>query len=305
VRLQERDVPSAGLSDASPLVLAGLDRTILGFVSKTLAIAELEVRNLRHDWAELITRAVQPVLWLLLFGEVFARARAIPTGGIPHTAFMAPGILAQSVLFVAIFYGIAIIWERDLGVINKFLVSPTPRAALVLGKAVSAGVRAISQAVIIYILAALLGVKIKWDPLALAGVRGRSARRGVIFDPVVDHRLRREDAGALHGDRPGADDAIVFCEQCDLPHLDDARVAANYFALQPIELRGRRAEGINARKRREQLRAGVGLRGAARNNGDTGYDRGEDVPARGDLAKMSGVITSKKGVLMWIDTLLC
>ena len=40
---------------------------------------------------------------------------------------MAPGILAQSVLFVAIFYGIAVIWERDLGIIHKLFVSPTPR----------------------------------------------------------------------------------------------------------------------------------------------------------------------------------
>ena len=84
--------------------------------------------------------------------------------------FMAPGILAQSVLFVAIFYGIAIIWERDLGIIHKFLASPTPRAALVLGKALSAGVRALSQGVIIYLLALLLHVKLSWQPAALLGI---------------------------------------------------------------------------------------------------------------------------------------
>ena len=64
---------------------------------------------------------------------------------------MTPGILAQSVLFIAIFYGIAIIWERDLGIVHKLLVSPTPRSALVLGKALSAGVRALSQVAIIYL----------------------------------------------------------------------------------------------------------------------------------------------------------
>jgi ABC-2 type transport system permease protein len=140
------------------------------FIDKTLVIAELELRKLRHDPTELITRAVQPMLWLLVFGQVFARTRAIPTGNLPYIAFMAPGILAQSVLFVAIFYGIAIIWERDLGIVHKFLASPTPRSALVLGKAISAGLRSISQAVIIYILAVLLGVPMNWDVLALAGV---------------------------------------------------------------------------------------------------------------------------------------
>jgi len=83
---------------------------------------------------------------------------------------MAPGILAQSVLFIAIFYGIAVIWERDLGIVHKFLVSPTPRAALVLGKALSAGVRAFVQAFIIYVLAIFLGVKMNFNPLYLLGV---------------------------------------------------------------------------------------------------------------------------------------
>jgi ABC-2 type transport system permease protein len=109
-------------------------------------------------------------LWLLVFGEVFTRVRAIPTGNVPYIDFMAPGILAQSVLFIAIFYGIAIIWERDLGIVHKFLASPTPREALVLGKALSAGVRGLTQAVIIYALALLLGVNMNWSPLALAGV---------------------------------------------------------------------------------------------------------------------------------------
>jgi ABC-2 type transport system permease protein len=140
------------------------------FAEKTLALAEMELRKLRHDYTELFTRAIQPVLWLLLFGEVLARTRAIPTGGVPYLDFLAPGILAQSVLFVAIFYGIAVIWERDLGIVHKFLASPTPRAALVLGKALSAGLRAVSQAVIVYLLAWALGVKLDWHPAALAGV---------------------------------------------------------------------------------------------------------------------------------------
>ncbi|MFL6259153.1 MAG: ABC transporter permease [Thermoanaerobaculia bacterium] len=150
-------------------------------VYKTLVIAELEVRRLRHDPTEVITRGVQPVLWLLLFGEVFSRARVIPTGGIPYLDFMAPGILAQSVLFVSIFYGIGIIWERDLGLTNKLLVSPTPRAALVLGKAVSAGVRALPQVVVIFVLATILGVKMRWSPLPLLGLIAAAFTGAALF----------------------------------------------------------------------------------------------------------------------------
>ena len=140
------------------------------FIDKTFIITIMEIRKLRHYPTELLTRAVQPALWLLVFGQVFTRIRAIPTGNMSYIDFMAPGILAQSVLFIAIFYGISIIWERDLGIIHKFLASPTPRAALVLGKALSAGVRGLAQAVMIYILAMLLGVQMNWNPLALLGV---------------------------------------------------------------------------------------------------------------------------------------
>jgi ABC-2 type transport system permease protein len=141
--------------------------TIVSFFSKTFSIGEMEVRKLRHDPTELITRAVQPALWLLIFGEVFTRIHIIPTGNLSYLSFLTPGILAQSVLFIAIFYGIAVIWERDLGILHKFLVSPTPRQALVLGKALSAGVRALSQVAIIFALAVLIGVGINWNPINL------------------------------------------------------------------------------------------------------------------------------------------
>jgi ABC-2 type transport system permease protein len=141
-----------------------------GFIEKTFVIAEFELRKLRHDFTELVTRALQPALWLLIFGQVFARSGAMHTGNIPYLDFIAPGILAQSVLFVAIFFGINVIWERDLGIVQKFLASPTPRSALVLGKGFSAGFRTLSQAAIVYLLSLLLGVKLNWSPLALLNV---------------------------------------------------------------------------------------------------------------------------------------
>ena len=167
---QESVKLSSALGDLNPQRRANPLMTVATFVYDTFVISELEARKLRHDPTELITRAVQPALWLLVFGQVFARLHAIPTGAIPYLDFLAPGILAQSVLFISIFYGIAIIWERDLGIVHKFLASPTPRAALVLGKGLSASLRALSQAVIIYALAALLGVRINLNVPALAGV---------------------------------------------------------------------------------------------------------------------------------------
>jgi ABC-2 type transport system permease protein len=143
---------------------------LVRYLSRTLAIAGMEARKLLHDPTELLTRAVQPALWLLVFGQVFTRIRAIPTGKLRYIDFMAPGILSQSVLFIAIFYGISVIWERDLGILHKFLVSPTPRSALVMGKAISAGLRGLAQALIVYLLAVVLGVGMDWNPFSLIGV---------------------------------------------------------------------------------------------------------------------------------------
>jgi ABC-2 type transport system permease protein len=154
------------------------------YVTQTFAVAAAEVQKLYHDPLELLTRAVQPVLWLMLFGEVMARVRGVAPGDIPYLDFLAAGILAQSALFVAIFYGIAAIWERDLGVLQRYLVSPTPRSALVLGKAMSAGVRALSQALVVYILALLLGVKLDLHPLNIVGVAAAIVLGSALFSTL-------------------------------------------------------------------------------------------------------------------------
>ncbi|MEW9550606.1 ABC transporter permease [Nonomuraea sp. NPDC050783] len=138
--------------------------------ARVAAMCVVELQKLRHDRTELYTRAIQPALWLLIFGETFTRINVIPTGGIPYRDYLAPGIIAQSTMFIAIFYGIHIIWERDSGVLTKLLVTPTPRAALVTGKAFAAGVKAVVQAVVVVVIAALLGVSMVWNPLRLAGV---------------------------------------------------------------------------------------------------------------------------------------
>ncbi len=91
----------------------------------------------------------------------------IPTGSRPYLDYLAPGIMAQSALFIAIFFGIQIIWERDAGMLTKLLATPTPRAALVFGKSFAAGVRGVCQVVVILVLCAILRIGIDWNPLHL------------------------------------------------------------------------------------------------------------------------------------------
>jgi ABC-2 type transport system permease protein len=87
----------------------------------------------------------------------------------PYLDYLTPGVLAQSTLFVAVFYGIQVIWERDVGVLAKLLVTPTPRSAVVAGKGFAAGIRAIVQVVVVIVLALLLGVQLRLAPWLLLG----------------------------------------------------------------------------------------------------------------------------------------
>lgn len=158
--------------DGAEAAGAGRRAAAAGYLTQVFAVADAEVLKLRHDPMDLASRAVQPILWLVLFGQVMAHVRGLSASGGSYLDFLAPGVLAQSVLFVAIFYGLSAIWERDLGVLHRYMVSPAPRSALVIGKALASSIRGLSQALVIYICAALLGVKLSLDPLHILAVAG-------------------------------------------------------------------------------------------------------------------------------------
>lgn len=140
------------------------------YLQAAFTLAEFELRKIRHDTSQIWLRLVQPVLWLLIFGTVFGKVREISSGPYTYRQFMTPGILAQSVMFVAIFYGITVVWERDLGLLNRLLSTPVPRSAIVLGKALSAGVRGIFQAFAVLVIALIIHVQLTLTVWSVLGV---------------------------------------------------------------------------------------------------------------------------------------
>jgi ABC-2 type transport system permease protein len=127
------------------------------------AMAWAEFRKLRHDNVDIATRSVQPLLWLFIFGTALRRNHLLSGGYPDYRAYLAPGIMAQAALFIAIFFGLAVIWERDVGQLQRLLATPLPRLAIVLGKAAGAGVRALAQAVVLLAVLAIAGISIKWS----------------------------------------------------------------------------------------------------------------------------------------------
>lgn len=135
----------------------------------TVAMADAELRKLLHDHVDIFTRSVQPLLWLFIFGTALQHSPIFKLGGIDYRAYLTPGVMAQAAMFIAIFYGIAVIWERDLGQLQRLLATPLPRVAIVLGKAVGACVRALAQACLLLAVVAVAGIPLHWSVQGLLG----------------------------------------------------------------------------------------------------------------------------------------
>jgi len=88
--------PSAALPAGSadrPAALSG--SPLARMASGTAAMSLVEWRKLRHNQLDLLTRSVQPLLWLFVFGTALENLHAVPTGGVEYRAYIAPGIMAQ------------------------------------------------------------------------------------------------------------------------------------------------------------------------------------------------------------------
>lgn len=100
----------------------------------------------------------QPLLFLVAlgfgFGPIFEKA-----GGGDYIQFLAPGIIAMSILFTAIFSGIEIIWDRQFGFLKETLVAPVPRIHIMLGRTLGGATVALLQGIVVFGIAMIVGFR--------------------------------------------------------------------------------------------------------------------------------------------------
>lgn len=111
----------------------------------------------RQPWFVAIT-LVQPMIWLLLFGALFKKVVEIPGfhGG-SYLHFLTPGVVVMSALFAAGWNGMGLIEAIDRGIMDRFLVTPVWRGALVGASCVHAAVVILVQTVVIIAVAFAAG----------------------------------------------------------------------------------------------------------------------------------------------------
>jgi ABC-2 type transport system permease protein len=89
---------------------------------------------MRQPWY-IVIQLVQPIIWLLLFGSLFQEALSFPQLGIEdYRAYLTPGIVIMTAIFTAGWTGMGLIDDMMNGVMNRMLVTPSKRAALINGR---------------------------------------------------------------------------------------------------------------------------------------------------------------------------
>jgi ABC-2 type transport system permease protein len=126
--------------------------------------AYLTLRQLRAVWripAFLVMNIVQPLIWLLLFGQLFKSVVEIPgfAGGESYLEYLTPGIVMMMALFGSAWAGSSYIQDMDRGVMDRMLTSPTNRGAMIVATLVYQAILTLVQSLIVIGVAWLLGAR--------------------------------------------------------------------------------------------------------------------------------------------------
>jgi ABC-2 type transport system permease protein len=129
-----------------------------------------------------IISIVQPILWVVLFGQLFSSVTRIPgfeTGS--YIQFLAPGISIMTALFSAAYSGMGLLVDIERGVLDRLLATPVSRGSLIAGRLLHSAVQVVVQAGIILTVASLLGARPHGGPVGVLAVLLTASLLGVAF----------------------------------------------------------------------------------------------------------------------------
>jgi ABC-2 type transport system permease protein len=128
-----------------------------------------QLKRFSRSRARIIASFGQPLLYLLGlgfgFGPIFEKA-----GQGNYIQFVAPGIIAMTVLFSSIFSGIELIFDRQFGFLKEMLVAPVPRFLIMFGRTLGGATVSMIQALMVTVICVLAGFRPHVASLPLAFV---------------------------------------------------------------------------------------------------------------------------------------
>jgi ABC-2 type transport system permease protein len=119
-----------------------------------------QVRNLMREPIWIALLLIQPMIWLLLYGQLFSRVPALRGDASTYIEFLTPGIVVMNAFFGGTWAGMSMITDLDRHVVDRFLASPASRAAIVMSHVIRSGLVATIQAIILLVVGYALGVRV-------------------------------------------------------------------------------------------------------------------------------------------------
>ena len=136
------------------------------------AIVSRELIKFAQQKGRLISALVRPVLWLAVFAagfrNVFGVAIAPPYDTyIPYDVYIAPGLIGMVLLFNGMQSSLAMVYDREMGLMRLLLTAPLPRWWLLLAKLLATALLSLVQVLAFVAVAALLGTTLPTEPRSL------------------------------------------------------------------------------------------------------------------------------------------
>jgi ABC-2 type transport system permease protein len=118
-----------------------------------------ELKRYVRSRSQLVASLGQPLLYLIGLGfgmgPVFEQA-----GRGNYIQFVAPGVIAMTILFSSVFSGMGLLWDRQFGFLKETLVAPVPRIQIMIGRTFGAATVAVIQGLLVAIVCFAVGFRI-------------------------------------------------------------------------------------------------------------------------------------------------
>jgi ABC-2 type transport system permease protein len=137
----------------------------MSLVSHTWFMIGRQLRNLVRQPIWIVIMLIQPMIWLVLYGQLFSNVPTLRGGAGSYVEFLAPGVIVMNAFFGSTWSGMSMIDDLNRSVISRFLTTPVSRLSIVLSQIVRAGIIATIQALVILVVGLALGVRVHGGPL--------------------------------------------------------------------------------------------------------------------------------------------
>jgi ABC-2 type transport system permease protein len=143
-----------------------------------------QLRNLMREPIWIALLLIQPMIWLLLYGQLFSRVPVLRGGASTYIEFLLPGIVVMNAFFGGTWAGMAMISDLDRHVVDRFLATPASRLSIVLSQVVRSGLIAMIQAIVILLVGFALGVRVHGGGLGVVVLLVTAGLVSMVFSGI-------------------------------------------------------------------------------------------------------------------------